>query len=74
MALSYAQDIRPLFRNKDIACMTPYGFDLSQLGDVRMNSALIYERLAEKTMPQDGAWSDENIKKFKQWMDEGMAE
>ncbi|MCG3142097.1 MAG: hypothetical protein HDKAJFGB_03476 [Anaerolineae bacterium] len=74
MALSFAHDIRPLFRDQDIACMTPYGFDLSQLSDVRMNAALIYERLAEKTMPQDGAWSDENIAKFKQWLDDGMAE
>lgn len=74
MALSFEQDIRPLFRRGDIACMLPFGFDLSKLGDVRMHAADIYARLADKSMPEDGAWSDENIAKFRQWMDEGMAE
>lgn len=74
MALSFANDIRPLFRKGDIECMKDYGFDLSKLGDVRMNSAMIYKRLADKSMPEDGPWSDDNIKKFKMWMDDGMAE
>lgn len=74
MALSFAADIRPLIRPGDIECMKDYGFDLSMVGDVRMNSALIYKRLSDKSMPEDGPWSDENIRKFKQWMDEGMKE
>lgn len=74
MAVSFAKDIRPLIRDGDVRCMKPYGFDLSKLGDVRMNSAQIYERLSTKSMPEDGPWSDENIAKFKAWMDEGMAE
>jgi hypothetical protein len=73
MALSFAQDIRPLFRQRDVECMSD-SFDLSKLSDVRMHSAAIYERLAEKSMPTDGPWSDENIGMFKQWIDEGMAE
>lgn len=74
MALSFAQDIRPLIRDKDIECMQDYGFDLSKLGDVRAHSADIYERLSEKSMPEDGPWSDANIAKFKQWLDDGMPE
>jgi hypothetical protein len=74
MALSFAQDIRPLIRQGDIDCMLDFGFDLSKLSDVRMNASRIYARLADKSMPEDGAWSAENIAKFKQWMDEGMAE
>lgn len=73
MTLSFVQDIRPLFRKQDIDCMKDYGnFDLSKVGDVRANSAMIYKRLAAKEMPEDGAWSDANIAKFKQWMDAGM--
>ncbi len=74
MALSFANDIRPLIRKGDIACMKDYGFDLSILGDVRRNAAHIYQRLSDKSMPEDGPWSDEKIAIFKQWMDEGMAE
>lgn len=74
MPLSFAQDIRPLIRPGDIECMNDFGFDLSKVGDVRMNASHIYERLSEKTMPEDGPWSDANIAKFKQWMDEGMRE
>lgn len=68
MALSFAQDIRPLFREKDIECMRDYEFDLSNLRDVRMNAAHIYERLHDKSMPQDGPWSDEDVAKFKRWI------
>lgn len=74
MALSFATDIRPLFRKGDIECMKDYGFDLSKLGDVRRNAANIYGRLSNKSMPEDGPWPDEKIAAFKQWMDEGMAE
>lgn len=74
MAVSYAQDIRPLIRNTDIECMRDYDIQLDQLGSVRKNSRIIYERLAAKEMPEDGPWSDANIAKFKQWMDDGMPE
>lgn len=73
MALSFSQDIRPLIRQGDIDCMKDYGgFDLGKVSDVRRNAAHIYERLSDKSMPEDGAWSDQNIAKFKQWMDDGM--
>jgi hypothetical protein len=46
---------------------------LSNYADVRAHAADIYERVADGSMPCDGAWSAEQIAKFKQWLDEGMA-
>jgi hypothetical protein len=71
--LSFAKDIRPLFRDKDIANMQRIAdFNLSDYEDVRKRAAHIYERLAKGSMPCDGAWTKENLAKFKQWMDDGM--
>ncbi len=75
MSLSFAQDIRPLFRDNDIDSMKDFGdFDLSKVGEVRAHSKLIYHRLKAKEMPCDAPWSDANIAKFKEWMDSGMAD
>jgi hypothetical protein len=72
--LSFTQAIRPLFREHDIQEMKEDAdFDLSKYEDVRARSADIYERLADGSMPSDGAWPAEHIAKFKKWMDEGMA-
>jgi hypothetical protein len=71
--LSFARDIRPLFRDFDIEEMKYHSLDLSKYEVVRTHSANIYERLLDKSMPSDGEWPAENISKFKQWMDEGMA-
>ena len=71
--LSFAQDIRPLFRDFDIEEMKYHSLDLSKYEVVRAQSADIYERLVDKSMPSDDSWPAENIAKFKQWMDEGMA-
>jgi hypothetical protein len=66
---SFAQDIRPLFRDKDIAEMR-FAFDLSQYDEVRTNAQGIYERLAGGDMPCDGAWAEDRIVLFHQWMEE----
>jgi hypothetical protein len=74
MALSYATDIRPLFRDKpDVEMMKRFGLDLSSYDDVRDHAVAIRARLEEGSMPCDGAWPDERISLFKQWMDDGMA-
>ena len=74
MALSFAADVRPLFRAKDIDSMQDFGgFDLSKYDDVKKHAKDIHGRLKGKDMPCDAPWSDANIAKFKQWMDEGMA-
>lgn len=74
-SISYARDIRPLFRDTDVEEMLSVAdFDLSKYADVRQRAADIYERLADGSMPCDGAWPKENVGKFKQWLDEGMPE
>ena len=73
-SLSFAKDIRPLFRDKDIATMQRVAnFNLSDYEDVRERATRIYERLVQGSMPCDGAWPTENIAIFKQWIDDGMA-
>lgn len=69
---SFAQDIRPLFRDDDTEAMG-YAFDLSDYDDVKANAEGIYERLEDGSMPCDGAWPTEQVTAFRQWIDEGCA-
>jgi hypothetical protein len=74
MALSFAKDIRPLFRDTpDIDTMKEFGMDLSLYDDVKTHAEAIHSRLEDGSMPCDEAWPKAQIDKFKQWMDEGMA-
>jgi hypothetical protein len=73
MALTFATDIRPLFRDDpDVETMTSMGLDLSSYADVKAKAKAIYSRLADGSMPCDGPWPADRIARFKQWMDEGM--
>jgi len=69
---SFARDIRPLFRDKDIDEMR-FAFDLNSYDDVREHAAGIHDRLKDGSMPCDGAWPDDRIALFRQWLDEGCA-
>lgn len=74
MALSFATDIRPLFRDKpDIEAMKRLGLDLSSYEEVTGLADEIYSRLEDGSMPCDAPWPSERIALFKLWMDEGMA-
>ena len=74
MALSFAQNIRPLFRDDpDVEVMKPFGLDLSSFADVKAQAEAIYARLDDGSMPCDEPWPEDRIARFKQWMDEGMA-
>jgi hypothetical protein len=66
----YAQDIRPLFRDRDRQAMRS-AFDLGEYADVRAHADAIYEQLASGAMPCDGAWPPERVALFRQWMDGG---
>ena len=68
--VSFEQDIRPLFRERDIGSMS-FAFDLASYEDVRDNAEAIYGRLSNGSMPCDGAWPDENVKRFRAWIDGG---
>lgn len=67
---TFSADIRPLFRDSDIAAMSAM-FDLSSYDDVRANADPIYGRLSDGSMPCDGAWPEDQVATFKAWMDAG---
>ena len=73
MAISFATDIRPLFREEDIDCMKSMGIDL---GDsawmcVPTNAQSVYGVVADGSMPPDEPWPADRVGLFKQWMDAG---
>ncbi len=68
MAVSFAKDIRPLFRDSsDVDTMKEYGLDLSSYTEVKAHAENIYARLTVGSMPCDGAWPAERIALFKRW-------
>ena len=80
--ISFATDIRPLFRNYDVSEMKPKGIDLSSYADVKLNAASIYQTVQQGSMPCNldeqgnvdlyARWSAGRVALFKQWMDDGM--
>jgi hypothetical protein len=68
--VTFAQDIRPLFRDRDVRSMS-FAFDLSSYEHVRRNAEEIYERLADGSMPCDGRWPSEDVERFRAWIDSG---
>jgi hypothetical protein len=74
MAVSFARDIRPLFRDSpDVDTMKDYGVDLSSFADVKHNAKIIYVRILDGSMPCDLSWPQEHVALFRRWIDEGMA-
>jgi hypothetical protein len=68
---TFSADIRPLFRDSDVAAMSAM-FDLSSYDDVRANADAIYGRLSDGSMPCDGAWPEDQVATFGAWIDAGM--
>jgi hypothetical protein len=68
--LSFARDIRPLFRDRDIQSMQ-FAFDLASYEEVRTHADAIYAMLAAGQMPCDGAWAEEDVRRFRSWLDTG---
>ncbi len=74
MAVGFAADIRPLFRdNLDVDSMKEYGLDLLSYEEVKARAAEIYARLEDRSMPCDEPWPEERLALFKRWMEEGLA-
>jgi hypothetical protein len=73
MALSFAKDIRPLFRDEDVECMKPMGVDLDDPAwmCVLANAKSVYGTVADGSMPPDEPWAADRVSLFKQWMDAG---
>ena len=74
MALSFAADIRPLFRDEDIDCMKGMGVDLDDPAwmCVPANAQSVYGAVANGSMPPDEPWSADRVSLFKSWMDAGF--
>ncbi len=73
MAVSFARDIRPLFRDLDIEEMKyNRDFDLSNYEDVKRYYIDIGMQLEAKTMPCDEPWTDDKIALFAKWIEGGM--
>jgi hypothetical protein len=53
--------------------MQGMGVDLGDAAwmTVPENAQLVYERVADGSMPPDGPWPEEKIALFKSWMDAG---
>jgi hypothetical protein len=66
----FESDIRPLFRDGDVKAMS-FALNLASYDDVRENAEAIYERLADGSMPCDGAWPAEQVQRFRAWIDAG---
>jgi hypothetical protein len=73
MALSFAADIRPLFRNEDIDCMKSMGIDLDDpvWMCVPANAQDVYRTVADGSMPPDEPWPADRVALFRSWMDAG---
>jgi hypothetical protein len=71
-AIGFDEDIKPMFREEDRQRMD-WAFDLWDYEAVKENSDTILERLEAGDMPCDGAWPDEDVAKFRAWIDGGMA-
>jgi len=70
--LSYARDIRPLFRDSDIDSMIEArGLDLSNYNQVSAKASGILNRLAAGDMPCDAAWPEKDVETFRQWIKDG---
>ena len=66
---SFATDIRPLFRDRDVRAMN-FAFDLSQYDDVKATAQGILDRLTDGSMPCDAPWSADQVALFREWMDD----
>jgi hypothetical protein len=68
--ISFAEDIKPLFRERDRDSMK-WAFDLWSHDDVTANGDAILGRLRDGSMPCDGTWPEEQIELFHRWVDSG---
>ncbi len=67
---SFERDVRPLFREEDVDAMS-FAFDLSVYEDVKEYANEILERLEDGSMPCDAPWPEEDVERFRRWLDTG---
>ena len=71
-SLSFAADIKPLFREGDRAAMK-FAFDLWVYDDVAAHADAILAAVAAGSMPCDRAWADPEVEKLRSWIAGGKA-
>jgi hypothetical protein len=76
MALSFANDIKPLFTavDQDHMLNNEGMFDLWDYNDVKTNAAEILGAVKAGTMPpkkDGGPWSQDKVQKFQDWIAQG---
>jgi hypothetical protein len=64
-------DMRALFCPEDLEAMS-FVFDLASYEDVCAHAEEIHDRLAERSMPCDTPWPEEDVRRFRAWIDSGM--
>jgi hypothetical protein len=69
-AVSYEDDVKPLFRERDRGSMLSH-FDLWSYDDVSEHAGAILTRLSDGTMPCDGAWPADRVDVFRRWVEQG---
>jgi hypothetical protein len=73
--LSFENDVRPLFRERDRGAMLSIAnFDLWKRDDVAEHSEAILGRLEDGSMPCDQTWPAEQVDLFRRWVQGGMPE
>ena len=77
MAVRFAQDIRPLFTDMDIAHMKGFGVLLDDFGYMRdpAHAQHVLNRVSDGSMPPrrsgEPPWSSENVQLFRDWIAAG---
>jgi hypothetical protein len=68
--IGFDENIKPLFRERDRQSMLS-NFDLWSYEDVSRMSDPILARLRNGSMPCDGAWPEEQVELFEDWIEAG---
>ena len=73
-ALTFSHDIRPLFRDMDIACMGPRGKHLDDPAWMckPANAQQVINAIKAHRMPPDAPWPPERLALLQQWFDQGL--
>jgi hypothetical protein len=70
--LSFAADIKPLFREGDRAAMK-FAFDLWDPDDVAAHADAILGAVEDGTMPCDREWAEPEVETLRSWIAGGKA-
>jgi len=78
LSVSFAKDIKPLFRPMDVEHMSPFGIvldDYAYMSDAsndHANARAVFDTLKDQSMPPGGPfWSKEQLDLFSKWMADG---